>query len=151
MGIFIDVPFWPHCSNVYILLNLISVCWKYMRESVEATPLGNLLLIKFFENGFTPLLELCKNMSQMPILRRCTETKILSPVPFDTWAIDIMGPFPPVAGNIHFLLVAVDYMTKWVDSKTVAHVTAVFCRKFLHGYIITCFGIPRILITDNGH
>lgn len=77
-------------------------------------------------------------------------SSILSPVPFDTWAIDIMGSFPPSKGHIQYLLVDVDYIIKWVEAKVVAHITAQVCRKFLHEHIVTRFGIPRVLITNNG-
>lgn len=61
-----------------------------------------------------------------------------------------MGPFLAAKGNMCSLLVAVDYMTKWVEAKSVAHITAQVCRKFLHEHIITHFRISRVLITNNG-
>ncbi|XP_076934431.1 uncharacterized protein LOC143600697 [Bidens hawaiensis] len=42
--------------------------------------------------------------------------------PFQKWAIDIMGPFPEAPGRVKFLLVAIDYFTKWVEAKPLAHV-----------------------------
>ena len=75
---------------------------------------------------------------------------ILSPIPFDTWGIDIMGPFPKARGSLRIIIVAVDYMTKWVEAKAMAHITASACQKFFHDMILTRFGIPRVLITDNG-
>lgn len=41
-----------------------------------------------------------------------------SPWPFAQWGLDILGPFP---GRVKFLLVAVDYFTKWVEVEPVAH------------------------------
>ena len=35
--------------------------------------------------------------------------------PFDCWGFDLMGPFPTSHGNTH-ILVAVDYVTKWVEA-----------------------------------
>jgi hypothetical protein len=35
--------------------------------------------------------------------------------PFDCWGFDFMGPFPPSKGYTH-ILVAVDYLTKWVEA-----------------------------------
>ncbi|XP_071708704.1 uncharacterized protein [Rutidosis leptorrhynchoides] len=40
-----------------------------------------------------------------------------SPWPFYKWAIDIVGPFPAGAGNVKFLIVAIDYFIKWVEAK----------------------------------
>ncbi|XP_071736126.1 uncharacterized protein [Rutidosis leptorrhynchoides] len=48
-----------------------------------------------------------------------------SPWPFHKWAIDIVGPFPTVPGNVKFLIVAIDYFTKWVDAKAVRTITGV--------------------------
>ncbi|XP_074342649.1 uncharacterized protein LOC141680280 [Apium graveolens] len=86
----------------------------------------------------------------VPKLPPTFPTTILSPIPFDTWGVDIMGPFSPTKGNIRFLLVVVDYMTKWVEAKAVAHTTSTVCQKKFHEHILTRFRIPCVLITDNG-
>nr|KYP53504.1 Pol polyprotein [Cajanus cajan] len=64
--------------------------------------------------------------------------------------MDILGPFPIAKGQCKFLLVAVDYFTKWVEAKPLANITAANVQKFLWKNIITRFGIPYALITDNG-
>jgi len=46
-------------------------------------------------------------------------TTIHSPLPFATWGMDILGPVPKATGQHKFLLVAVDYFTKWVEAETV--------------------------------
>ncbi|KAJ3689951.1 hypothetical protein LUZ61_019115 [Rhynchospora tenuis] len=38
---------------------------------------------------------------------------IISPWPFDIWGMDILGPFPQAKGNLKFIVVAVEYFTKW--------------------------------------
>ncbi|GJS25325.1 reverse transcriptase domain-containing protein [Tanacetum coccineum] len=47
-------------------------------------------------------------------------TPITSPWPFHKWGIDIAGPFPVAAGGLKFLIVAIDYFTKWIEAKAVA-------------------------------
>ena len=42
---------------------------------------------------------------------------ISSPWPFAQWGLDILGPFPQATGNRRFVLVAVDYFTKWQRPK----------------------------------
>ncbi|XP_071699478.1 uncharacterized protein [Rutidosis leptorrhynchoides] len=42
---------------------------------------------------------------------------VASPWPFCKWVIDIVGPFPAGPGGVKFLVVAIDYFTKWVESK----------------------------------
>ncbi|GJR05681.1 reverse transcriptase domain-containing protein [Tanacetum coccineum] len=44
-------------------------------------------------------------------------TPITSPWPFHKWGIDIAGPFPVAAGGLKFLIVAIDYFTKWNEAK----------------------------------
>ncbi|GKV11571.1 hypothetical protein SLEP1_g22819 [Rubroshorea leprosula] len=68
---------------------------------------------------------------------------------FDVWGIDFMGPFPSSFGKA-YILVAVDYVSKWV--KVVACFTndARVVVKFLKSNIFTRFGTPRAVISDGG-
>ncbi|GJZ75782.1 reverse transcriptase domain-containing protein [Tanacetum coccineum] len=50
-------------------------------------------------------------------------TPIMSPLPFYKWEIDIVGPFPEGPGKVKFLIVAMDYFTKWIEAKPVATIT----------------------------
>ncbi|KAL0458165.1 UNVERIFIED_CONTAM: hypothetical protein Slati_0443700 [Sesamum latifolium] len=76
-------------------------------------------------------------------------TTMLSPAPLE-WGIDIVGPFPLAAGQRKFLLVAVDYFTKWVEAEPLARITEGEVMKFIWKNIICRFGIPREIISDNG-
>nr|KYP46955.1 hypothetical protein KK1_031437 [Cajanus cajan] len=64
--------------------------------------------------------------------------------------MDILGPFPPAKGQVKFLIVAVDHFTKWIEAEAVATITASNIQKFFWKNVITRFGIPYALITDNG-
>nr|KYP33532.1 Gypsy retrotransposon integrase-like protein 1 [Cajanus cajan] len=75
---------------------------------------------------------------------------ITTPWPFSIWDMDILGPFPPAKGQVKFLLVAVDHFTKWIEAEAVATITASNVQKFFWKNVITRFGIPYALITDNG-
>ncbi|KAG6478323.1 hypothetical protein ZIOFF_061759 [Zingiber officinale] len=70
--------------------------------------------------------------------------------PFDQWGIDIVGPFPMATGQRKFLLVAVDYFSKWVEAEPLAKITEQMVKKFIWQNIICRFSIPRRLISDNG-
>nr|GEU95859.1 reverse transcriptase domain-containing protein [Tanacetum cinerariifolium] len=50
-------------------------------------------------------------------------TPITAQWPFYKWGIDIAGPFSEGPGNVKFLIVAMDYLTKWVEAKAVATIT----------------------------
>nr|KYP35921.1 hypothetical protein KK1_043008 [Cajanus cajan] len=64
--------------------------------------------------------------------------------------MDILGPFPPANGQLKFLLVAIDYFTKWVEACLLAKITTKNIQKFTWKSIICKFGIPHSLVTDNG-
>ncbi|GJV93778.1 reverse transcriptase domain-containing protein [Tanacetum coccineum] len=67
---------------------------------------------------------------------------------FDVWGIDFMGPFPSSRGN-KYILVAVDYLSKWVEAKALpTNDTRVVC-KFLKS-LFAWFGTPRAIISDRG-
>ena len=53
-------------------------------------------------------------------------------------------------GQLKFLIVAVDYFTKWVEAEIVARILAEKVRKFYWKNIICRFGLPGIIVSDNG-
>lgn len=73
-----------------------------------------------------------------------------SPWPFSQWCLDIVGPFPKVAGNRRWLLVSTDYFTKWVEVEPLSNIKDVDAKKFEWKNIVTQFGIPHTFILDNG-
>ena len=70
--------------------------------------------------------------------------------PFDKWGIDIVGPFPKGKGQKKFLIVAIEYFSKWVEAEPVETITEARIIDFLWKNIICRFGLPRVLISDNG-
>ncbi|GKB46108.1 reverse transcriptase domain-containing protein [Tanacetum coccineum] len=67
---------------------------------------------------------------------------------FDVWGIDFMGPFPSSRGN-KYILVAVDYLSKWVEAKALPTNDARVVCKFLKS-LFARFGAPRAIISDRG-
>ena len=53
-------------------------------------------------------------------------------------------------GNKKYLLVDTDYFTKWVKAKPLANIRDVNVKRFVWKNIVTRFGIPHVLISDNG-
>ncbi|KAL0448679.1 UNVERIFIED_CONTAM: hypothetical protein Slati_1424300 [Sesamum latifolium] len=72
-----------------------------------------------------------------------------SPCPFDIWGMDIVGKLPRATGQREYLIVAVDYFTKWVDAELLTKIGEKEVMKFIWQNIICQFGIPRALIADN--
>jgi hypothetical protein len=69
--------------------------------------------------------------------------------PFDVWGFDFMGPFPPSNGYTH-ILVAVDYVIKWVEAIPIRSTNHLTAMKMLKDIILPRFGVPRYLRTDGG-
>ncbi|GJV99982.1 reverse transcriptase domain-containing protein [Tanacetum coccineum] len=67
---------------------------------------------------------------------------------FDVWGIDFMGPFPSSKGN-KYILVAVDYLSKWVEAKALLINDARVVCKFLKS-LFARFGAPCAIISDPG-
>ena len=65
---------------------------------------------------------------------------------FDCWGIDFMGPLPSSYGNV-YILVAVDYVSKWVEAIATPKDDARVVIKFLKKNIFSRFGVPRALIS----
>nr|XP_027066312.1 uncharacterized protein LOC113692140 [Coffea arabica] len=55
---------------------------------------------------------------------------ITSPWPFEQWGTDIIGPFPRALGNHVYVVVAVDYFTKWVEAEPLRSITGAAVQKF---------------------
>ena len=68
---------------------------------------------------------------------------------FDVWGIDFMGPFPGSLGN-KYILVMVDYVSKWVEAIPTLTNDARVVMKMLKKVIFPRFGTPRALISDGG-
>ncbi|XP_021714895.1 uncharacterized protein LOC110682862 [Chenopodium quinoa] len=68
---------------------------------------------------------------------------------FDVWGIDFMGPFPSSFGN-KYILVAVDYVSKWVEAIASPTNDAKVVVKLFKKVIFPRFGVPRAVISDGG-
>nr|GEV31681.1 reverse transcriptase domain-containing protein [Tanacetum cinerariifolium] len=69
-------------------------------------------------------------------------TPITAPWPFYKWGIDIAGPFLEGPRKVKFLIVAMDYFTKWIEAKAVATITSGQVKKFIWDNIVCRFVIP---------
>ncbi|CAL9005408.1 unnamed protein product, partial [Prunus brigantina] len=91
----------------------------------------------------------CQRMGNISRRNEMPLKNILFVELFDVWGIDFMGPFPSSFGYT-YILVAVDYVSKWVEAiatKTNDHKVVL---KFLRDNIFTRFGTPRAVISDGG-
>ncbi|GKA66021.1 reverse transcriptase domain-containing protein [Tanacetum coccineum] len=101
----------------------------------------------------------------MALIKACQECQVHKPVPrnpqkklnpitslwpFYKWGIDIAGPFPEGPGKVKFLIVAMDYFTKWIEATPVATITGNQVKKFVWENIVCRFGFLGEIISDNG-
>ena len=63
--------------------------------------------------------------------------------------MDIVGRFPKATRNERYLLVGTDYFTKWFEVEPLANIRDVDAKRFVWKNIVTQFGIPRTLFSDN--
>ncbi|XP_072059698.1 uncharacterized protein [Arachis hypogaea] len=70
--------------------------------------------------------------------------------PFNHWGIDILGPFPTAPRQVKYLVVAIDYFSKWIEAQPLARITSAQMISFVWQKIICRFGIPSHIVADNG-
>ena len=76
---------------------------------------------------------------------------LTSPWLFSVWGIDIIGKISPKSyGGHEYILVAINYFTKWVETSSYAKWTAAKVAKFIRSHIICRYGVPHELIYDIG-
>jgi len=63
--------------------------------------------------------------------------------------MDIIGPFAPGKGQCKFLLVGINYFTKWIEVEPLATITTRNVQNFVWRNIVCQFRIPHIIITGN--
>ena len=76
---------------------------------------------------------------------------LTSPWPFSVWGIDIIGKISPKSSSGHeYILVAIDYFSKWVEPTSYDGLTAAKVAKFIRSHIICRYEVPHELISHRG-
>ncbi|KAK8934446.1 hypothetical protein KSP39_PZI014383 [Platanthera zijinensis] len=92
----------------------------------------------------------CQEFAPLQLLPAQRLRTITAPWPFAIWGLDLVGPFPQASGQRRFLLVMVDYFSKWLEVKALAKVTSQVVKSFVWGEIFCRHGLPLAIVTDNG-
>ncbi|PKA50172.1 hypothetical protein AXF42_Ash020117 [Apostasia shenzhenica] len=69
--------------------------------------------------------------------------------PFAVWGLDFLGPMPTTIRRYKWILVAVDYFTKWIEVKPLTQPTTQNVKNFLWANIVYRYGVLMAIITDN--
>ena len=71
---------------------------------------------------------------------------------FDKWAIDFVGPINPPAkkSGARYIITTTEYLTHWAEAQPVKDCSVATTAKFIFDNILTRFGCPRILMSDQG-
>ena len=64
--------------------------------------------------------------------------------------LDLLGPLPPAQGNLRYVVVAVEYFSKWIEAKPLATITSAAIQKFFRKSVIYHFGVSKAITVDNG-
>jgi len=78
----------------------------------------------------------------------------LHPIPpsrlFDRWGVDVVGLLPIILKRNQYIIVTVEYLSKWQEAKAVSEANALSIANFLYQNIICRFGCFTHLYTDRG-
>jgi len=69
---------------------------------------------------------------------------------FERWGIDIVGPLLASENGNRYIIVAVDYFSRWPEARAVKNANAVNVADFIYEEIICRFGIPKVIQSDQG-
>jgi hypothetical protein len=72
------------------------------------------------------------------------------PWPLQRWGLDLLGPLSPAQGNLKYVVVAVEYFSKWIEPKPLATITSATVQRFFWQNIVCQFGVPKAITVDNG-
>jgi ribonuclease HI len=120
------------------------------------------LLGKVFRQGFywqkatsdaAELDQKCENCQKCARYQKqpSSLTQLIQPTwPLQRWGLDLLGPLPPAQGNLKYVVVAIEYFSKWIEAKPLATITLVTVQKFFWQNIVCRFGVSKAITMDNG-
>ena len=86
------------------------------------------------------LIKRCDKCQRFRNIQRLPVEKLAMIRPFSQWGINIISSLPIGKGQVKFLLVAINYFTKWVEAKALATITKAKIRNFVWKNIIAGSG-----------
>nr|GEU99691.1 reverse transcriptase domain-containing protein [Tanacetum cinerariifolium] len=167
-------PWFAEFANYHVGNFIVKVIWRCVHgkealdilEACHNEPTGghhgaNLTAKKVFDAGFFwPTIykdahklvknyDSCQRQGKISQRDEMPQNSIQICEIFDVWGIDFMGSFPSSRGN-KYILVAIDYLSKWVELKALPTDDARVVCKFLKS-LFARFGAPRAIISDRAY
>ena len=106
------------------------------------------------ETYFCPFVQRCSEGQMHEDLIHVPPSKLhalTSPGPFSIWGIDVIGKVSLKSSSGHeYILVVIDYFTKWVEASSYTRLVATKVAKFIISHIIFRYRVPHELISDRG-
>ncbi|CAH9082813.1 unnamed protein product [Cuscuta europaea] len=84
----------------------------------------------------------CQHFQKAPGRPVVNYAPISTAIPFSRWGIDLVGPLPRGTSNNRYIIVVIDYFTKWVEAEPLASITEARCHHFVLKNILTRFSVP---------
>ncbi|MCO5607526.1 hypothetical protein L7F22_061723 [Adiantum nelumboides] len=91
----------------------------------------------------------CQKMGKR-ILKPELQKTILAFDVFEKWGLDAIGPLPMAGKRNAYVLIAVDYLSRWAEAKAIKIITSKEMGKFVYEHICCKFGVPLELLFDRG-
>ncbi|CAA7024163.1 unnamed protein product [Microthlaspi erraticum] len=101
-------------------------------------------------HAFISKCEACQKAGNIMARNEMPQNPILEVEVFDVWGIDFVGPFNPASHGNVYILVAIDYVSKWVEAIAAPTNDAKVVLKLFKTIIFPRFGVPRCVISDGG-
>ena len=99
--------------------------------------------------AYVKVCDQCQRFNNTPKQPSEYLTPMMAPWPFAQWGLDILGHFLTRARQMKFLVVGIDYFTKWIEAEPLAKITQRNVKNFVWKSIVCRFGVPRVLVFDN--
>ncbi|CAA7030191.1 unnamed protein product [Microthlaspi erraticum] len=149
-------------NNLALEMEFIGVGWislgnDPMASKVVSVPSYHLLQAGFWwpslfkdTHDFIARCDRCQREGSISKRNEMPQNPILEVEVFDVWGIDFMGPFEPPSHGNRYILVAVDYVSKWVEAIASPTNDAKVVLKLFKSIIFPRYGVPRVVISDRG-
>ncbi|CAL5429737.1 unnamed protein product [Camellia sinensis] len=162
-----DDPYlWKHCVDQVIrrcvpeneIISILTFCHSYAcggHFGAKRTVRKVLECGFYWPSLFRDSYSFCKSCDPCQKTGNISQRNEMPKIPilfceiFDVWGVDFMGPFLVSFGYVYILL-AVDYVSKWVEAKATRTDDSKVVTEFIKSNIFSRFGIPRALISDRG-